>query len=153
MDNHLRKTQTHSPEETLQLGANFASLVAPGSVLCFYGDLGAGKTTFIKGFIQRVTGGKNTKVTSPTFNYMNVYEGACSVFHFDLYRIQSEEEFCAMGFEDFFYAGGICCIEWSEHIANILPSNRVSITINHLAEEVREIVIDHTKPMYEQIIV
>ena len=76
----------------------------------------AGKTTFIKGLIHAAAQIASSEVQSPTFNYLNIYEGRKTIYHFDLYRLRDRDEFLSMGFDEFFDAGGICCIEWSERI-------------------------------------
>ncbi|OJU79910.1 MAG: tRNA (adenosine(37)-N6)-threonylcarbamoyltransferase complex ATPase subunit type 1 TsaE [Chlamydia sp. 32-24] len=131
---------SHSPLETIAFGKKLGESLKPNSIVCFYGDLGAGKTTLIKGIVQGVTG-KNYYVNSPTFVYLNIYDGIKSVFHFDLYRIQNEDEFVGMGFEEYFFSSGVCCIEWSERIVNIIPSNAVKIEMQHLDESSRQIVV------------
>jgi tRNA threonylcarbamoyladenosine biosynthesis protein TsaE len=92
-------------------------------LLCLQGDLGAGKTTFVKGLAEGL-GFKPEEIQSPTFAYLNIHEHsskAFSIFHFDLYRLTSSQDFCAMGFEEYFYEPGLCCIEWPERITGIVP--------------------------------
>lgn len=132
---------THSTEETLALGKTFAKQLRPNSIVCFFGDLGAGKTTLIKGIVSELTGCDPEDVLSPTFVYLNIYEGQTSVYHFDLYRLKEAKEFVALGFEEYLCAGGVCCIEWSERIATLLPEGCFRIEMHHVAEEVRTIDI------------
>lgn len=129
---------TRSAEETISFGAAFGASLKPNTVLCLFGELGAGKTTFIKGVVQGATGIAPEQVVSPTFVYLNIYG---NVYHFDLYRLHDCDEFLSLGFEDYFFAGGICCIEWSERIAPILPEGAIYVTLSHLTEEAREITI------------
>lgn len=133
--------ETHSPEETMALGAKIARELSDKAVLCFFGDLGAGKTTLIKGLIAEVAGVSTDEVQSPTFNYLTLYEGPHPVYHFDLYRLQGVQEFLVKGFEEYLDTQGICCIEWSERIAEILPPEAIHITISHLGQEQRRITI------------
>jgi tRNA threonylcarbamoyladenosine biosynthesis protein TsaE len=132
---------THSAEETIALGMEIGSQLAPGSILCFFGDLGAGKTTFIKGLVAGATDVAPEDVNSPTFVYLNIYEGAKTVYHFDLYRLRSADEFFAMGFDEYFYMDGICCIEWSERISEALPENVVCVNIEQHGMDSRKITI------------
>lgn len=132
---------TSETAETRQLGKTLGQKLAPNTVVCFLGDLGAGKTTFIQGLVAGATGCPPEDVSSPTFVYLNIYEGAKTVYHFDLYRLKDPEEFVKMGFDEFFQAGGICCVEWSERIANLLPPDAVQVRISHVSEHEREIEI------------
>src|ERR1700741_5468556 len=93
---------TFSEEETFQIGTEFGKTLKINSIVALFGDLGAGKTTFIRGIVSSL-GMDGREVCSPTFNYLNIYEGPLSVYHFDLYRLTCEEEFLAAGFEDFFH--------------------------------------------------
>jgi tRNA threonylcarbamoyladenosine biosynthesis protein TsaE len=132
---------SHSPVETQALGTQFALRLIPNSVVCFFGDLGAGKTTFIKGVAAGVSGSPENEVNSPTFTYLNIYSGATTLYHFDLYRLRDADEFLSMGFDEMLFAGGVCCIEWSEKIAGLLPAEFISVRMTHLTEESRQIDI------------
>lgn len=130
-----------SAEETTQLGIEFGKKLKRNSVVCFLGDLGAGKTTFIKGLAAGV-GYQNLKdVNSPTFVYLNLYKGKKTIYHFDLYRLRDLDEFLSMGFDEYFSAGGICCIEWAEKILPILPSEFIFVKIIHEKANTRKITI------------
>jgi tRNA threonylcarbamoyladenosine biosynthesis protein TsaE len=134
---------THSSAETFELGVLLGKSLAPNDVVCFFGDLGAGKTTMIKGVVTGAGAGDESggQVTSPTYTYLHIYKGPKTVYHFDLYRLPGEEEFLAMGFDEFFDAGGICCIEWSEKIPSMLNDRAVRVEIEHLDGESRNIRI------------
>jgi tRNA threonylcarbamoyladenosine biosynthesis protein TsaE len=133
--------QTNSAEETEQLGYQFGNDLRGHSIICFFGDLASGKTTFIQGLARAFTTSHPSHVSSPTFTYLNIYEGSRTVYHFDLYRLNSNEDFFNLGFEDYLYADGICCIEWSERIISLLPPERIDIHLNHLPSGGRSIVI------------
>lgn len=127
-----------SEAETIALGCALGERLPPNSVLCLFGDLGAGKTTFIKGIAAGASGTLPEHVNSPTFVYLNIYEGyPQTVYHFDLYRLRDSDEFLGMGFDEFFFAGGLCCVEWSERIAALLPENCLKITLVHQGEKER----------------
>lgn len=131
---------SHSENETFQLGYDMGQKLKVGDVLCFFGDLGAGKTTFIKGVVSACTGEAEETVVSPTYTYLSIYSGAIPVYHFDLYRLNGEEDFLGMGFDEYFYRDGICCVEWSERIASLLNFPQViRVEISHLGEGLREI--------------
>lgn len=121
------KISSHSAEETWSIGENLGKTLQKGSVLCFYGDLGAGKTTFIQGLIYGLTG--ISHVPSPTFTYVNVYKE--TVYHYDLYRLANEAEFLARGLDEPFGTEAICLIEWPERIPSLLPKHKEEIRISH----------------------
>lgn len=132
---------SQSASETELLGYQFGKHLQENSILCFFGDLAAGKTTFIRGLSEGLNVNGKIQVNSPTFVYLNIYEGIKTVYHFDLYRLYDEDEFLSMGFDEYFYSGGICCIEWSERISSLLPAGIIKIEINHIAEHIRQITI------------
>jgi tRNA threonylcarbamoyladenosine biosynthesis protein TsaE len=123
----------------MECGRELARCLLPQMIVSLCGDLGAGKTTLIKGIIHELTHTLTEEVSSPTYAYLNIYEGKCPVYHFDLYRLEDEDAFLHLGFEEFFFAGGVCCIEWSERIAKILPTHCVKVTIEHVDEKRRKI--------------
>lgn len=136
---------SHSSEETFQLGIELGASLLPNAVIALFGDLGTGKTTFIRGLASGIGGFNVKEVCSPTFTFMNIYQGHKIVFHFDLYRLPCEEEFFAAGFDEYFKADGICCIEWAEKIESILPSNTIHVRLSHLTERSRQIDVRYTK--------
>jgi tRNA threonylcarbamoyladenosine biosynthesis protein TsaE len=112
-----------------------------GTIVAFFGDLGAGKTTFIRGLVDGIGSIDPRNVCSPTFTFLNIYNGDKMVFHFDLYRLPREEEFFAAGFEEYFNAGGICCIEWAEKIASSLPLRAIRVILSYSEEDIRRIEV------------
>lgn len=132
---------SQSAEETYHFGYHLGKQLTPNTVLCFFGDLAAGKTTFIKGVAAGAAQIDPDFVQSPTFTYLNIYEGQTSVYHFDLYRLKDIDEFLSMGFDEYFDAQGICCIEWSERISAYLPANSIHISLFHDGEGRRRIII------------
>jgi len=141
----IAKNLSRSAAETLALGSAFGKQLPPNSVVFFHGDLGAGKTTFIKGVVAGAAGVAESEVTSPTFAYLNIYRGAKTVYHFDLYRLRDADEFLAMGFDEVFDAGGICCIEWAEKIASLDIPQAIHVTLTHVEDGVRRIEIVNFK--------
>lgn len=133
---------THSAEETRQLGREIGRQLPINSVICFYGDLGAGKTTFIKGLAGGVLGSSGEEINSPTFTYLNIYPGNKTLYHFDLYRLRDGDEFLQMGFDEYFDAGGICCIEWAEKIHMLEISKVITVEIAYLGAEMRSVEIN-----------
>ena len=120
--------RTSSPQQTEALGAALARRLGPGSVVAFTGDLGAGKTAFVRGMAAGL--GVHTRVTSPTFTIVNEYEdGRLPLFHFDMYRLGSADELYDIGWEDYLARGGVCAVEWSENIADALEENTVRVDL------------------------
>lgn len=119
-----------SPQHTQEIASILAQQTKKGAVLAFFGNLGAGKTTFIRSFVEYFDI-PSTAVCSPTFQYLNIYSGTLPIYHFDLYRLQSAADFIELGFDEFFSSDGIVCIEWAERIEKILPKNSVIIRLEH----------------------
>lgn len=132
---------THSSEETHQLGKLFGQTLSANAVVAMYGDLGAGKTTFIRGLVEGAGGTDPREVCSPTFTLLNIYAGKRAVYHFDLYRLPRKEEFYAAGFHEHLSQGGICCIEWADKISSELPPTAYAVTLSYLGAEMRQIDI------------
>ena len=105
----------------------FIQNMGDAHVFAFYGKMGAGKTTFVKAICEEL--GVKDVITSPTFAIINEYEGDETIYHFDFYRIKKLEEVYDMGYEDYFYSGALCFIEWPELIEEILPDDDVRVSI------------------------
>ena len=108
----------------------FIENMGDGKVFAFYGKMGAGKTTFIKAICEEL--GVDDVITSPTFAIVNEYQSATtgdSIYHFDFYRIKKLEEVYDMGYEDYFYSGSLCFLEWPELIDDLLPEDATKVTI------------------------
>ena len=105
----------------------FIQHMGEARVFAFYGKMGAGKTTFVKAICEEL--GVEDVITSPTFAIINEYEGEETIYHFDFYRIKKLEEVYDMGYEDYFYSGALCFIEWPELIEEILPDDAVRVSI------------------------
>ncbi len=124
-----------SSEDTMEFARQYAKTLKSGDVLLLDGDMGAGKTVFAKGIARGL--GIQEQVTSPTYAYMNDYDGV--LFHYDCYRIESVEQAERLGLADYFEMGGICLIEWSQNIAPLLPSYAKRVRIKKISENEREI--------------
>lgn len=120
----------------------FINNMGERTVFAFYGSMGAGKTTFVKAVCEEL--GVKDVVNSPTFAIINEYEveGKAPIFHFDFYRINKPEEAFDFGYEDYFYSGSICFIEWPEKIEALLPENCVKVTIEEQADGSRKIEVE-----------
>jgi tRNA threonylcarbamoyladenosine biosynthesis protein TsaE len=109
-------------------------------VFAFYGSMGAGKTTFIKAICEEL--GVEDVITSPTFAIVNEYSlSTNTIYHFDFYRIKKLEEVYDMGFEDYFYSGALCFIEWPELIEEVLPDDAVKVTITEQPDGTRTVIL------------
>jgi len=124
---------------TLALGKKLGDHLKSGTVVSLRGNLGAGKTVLAKGIALSLD--ITEPIVSPTFTLVQEYEGKMKMFHIDLYRISGDEEFEMMGGEEFLYTSGICLIEWSEKIQDMLPKNTVYVNITINKDQSREIEI------------
>lgn len=126
--------ETNNAQETFELGKKLGEAARPGDVICLDGDLGTGKTVFTQGFASGL--GITEPVNSPTFTIVQVYEeGRIPLYHFDVYRIGDIEEMDEIGYEDYFYGQGVCLIEWSSLIAELIPEEASRITIEKNLEK------------------
>ncbi len=117
----------------------FINNIGSHKVFAFYGKMGAGKTTFIKAICEEL--GVNDVITSPTFAIINEYSGKDeTIYHFDFYRIKKLEEVYDMGYEDYFYSGALCFIEWPELIEEVLPEDAVKVQITEKEDGTRAIL-------------
>ena len=129
----MMQITTHSADETQALGQKLASRLAPGDVIAYFGDLGAGKTAFSRGLAQGL--GITDPVTSPTYTIVNEYlSGRIPLFHFDMYRLSSSDELFDIGWEDYLSRGGVCAVEWSENVEDALQ-DAIRVTIEKDADE------------------
>lgn len=124
---------TQSPYGTVKLAEKVAQRVREGTVICLEGTLGAGKTLFVQSMARTL--GVQGEVTSLTFNLMNIYEGFCPIVHFDLYRLNTEEELEDIGFYEYTdFPDGIVFIEWGEKFPEALPDDYVKIVIERIKD-------------------
>ena len=120
--------ESFCPEETYALGKSLGEAAKPGDVICLNGDLGVGKTVFTQGFADGLS--ITEPVNSPTFTIVQEYhDGRLPLYHFDVYRIGDISEMDEVGYEDYFFGDGVCLIEWSNLIEEILPDHMISVTI------------------------
>ena len=129
---------TASPEQTWRTGELLGARLGPGDVLCLYGDLGAGKTSLSYGIAQGLEV-KEHYIPSPTFTFVNEYQGRVPFYHIDLYRLKDPEELVNIGFEDYIGSDGVSVIEWAERAEEELPAERLSVYLNYVDENSREI--------------
>ena len=127
-------------EDMVKLGNRFGKLAKPGMVISLRGSLGAGKTVFARGVARSL--GIEEAIVSPTFTLVQEYDGKLPMYHMDLYRITSQEDFEMIGGEDMLYSNGICLIEWSEVINEMLPKDTLFIHITVNPDQSRTVTID-----------
>ena len=132
-----------SLEHIHEAAREFIAAMGDNTVFALYGKMGAGKTTFIKALCQEL--GVEDVVTSPTFAVINEYRSdiAGELIHFDFYRIKKLEEVYDMGYEDYFYSGALCFIEWPELVEELLPGNTIKVTIEELEDGSRKLTMEN----------
>ena len=130
---------SNSVAETEAIAAALAATLRGGECAALYGDLGAGKTQFVRGLVRGL-GGNPRAVSSPTFVLLNVYEaGRLTVYHLDAYRVSGADDFEAIGFSELLAQGGVVVVEWAERIESLLPPDRIEVRIEPVGETVRRI--------------
>lgn len=143
------KYTSRSESDTMELAENIESEKFPGMVICLDGELGSGKTVFVKGFAKSL--GINENITSPTFNIVKEYEnGEMLLNHMDVYRLEDSD--ATIGFNDYFQSEGVTIIEWSELIKDKLPDERLDIKFKVIDENTRVIVLKPHGQKYEDVV-
>ncbi len=128
--------------ETETIAAAFAATLSPGACVALHGDMGAGKTQFVRGVVQGLGGDPRT-VSSPTYVLLNVYDtGRLTVFHLDAYRVQGPDDFDAIGFSELLEQEGVVIVEWPSRVMDLLPDNLRHVHIKPTGDETREITTD-----------
>lgn len=148
----MPSTTTKSPVETARIGMLLGSLLRVGDIVCLQGELGAGKTCLAQGVARGM--GIEGPVTSPTFTLVNEYHGKLTLYHMDLYRLNSSSEMDDLGYEEYFYGDGVTLVEWAERVQELLPVERLEIHINRgtEGEEFREIRLIPRGNRYRQLV-
>lgn len=134
--------------EMIEFGSQLAKHLFPGAIITLEGDLGAGKTTFTKGIGQSL--GIKKVINSPTFTIVKVYHGDYTLYHFDAYRLEGQND--ELGFEEMFEGDGVCVIEWAQFIEDILPTDRLDIQIIKNEDETRTFVFHAHGQRYEDLV-
>ena len=137
-----KKFLTKSAQETIQKACDFAKDLQAGDILLLEGDLGAGKTTFVKGLAKGLKA-KMNEVVSPTFVLMNIYKGRIPVYHFDLYRLEKPQELASLNINEYLHGDGVAVIEWPKRLGDQIPNNAYWIELKHKDENTREICISY----------
>ncbi len=137
---HNHSHISHSEAETISLAQQFAKGLKAGDIVLLQGDLGAGKTTFVKGVALGLKVGSKS-VVSPTFVLMNHYDGKLPIYHFDLYRLENPKELNTVQFDEYFYGAGVSLIEWPERLGANAPQHYYLVELSHQDEHTRKICI------------
>ena len=130
---------THSERKTEDAGAAFAAGIPDGTVVAMYGELGAGKTAFVRGMARGM--GLDCRVNSPTFTIVNEYLGERTLLHFDMYRLGGADELWDIGWDDYLERGAVCAVEWSENVAGVFTGDELTVRIEKLSDTDRRITI------------
>lgn len=141
------KITTNSELETIEIAQNFESEKFPNMIICLNGELGSGKTMFVKGIANAL--GITDTITSPTFNIIKEYEGEVPLYHLDVYRLDGRTD--GVGIEEYYTKGGVVVIEWADSILSILPEERLDIKIKVVGENKRILVITPHGQRYEEL--
>ena len=131
---------TKNELETELAGENLAKTLEPGAVVALYGDLGAGKTAFVRGMARGLS--LDCRVVSPTFTIVNEYMGDNQLFHFDMYRLSSGDELFDIGWDDYLNRGGICAVEWSENVEDAFDGTETVVRIEKTSDTGRRITVE-----------
>lgn len=145
------KIELNSLDSTKEFGEKLGKLLKKGDIVALNGDLGAGKTTLTKSLGLGL--GVEEYITSPTFSLINEYRGRLPVYHFDVYRLENVEELDDLGFDEYFFGGGVCIIEWAEKIEKMLPKGTIILDIRSGADEDKRTVdISGTGDRYKEVL-
>jgi len=143
------KFTSRSEQDTMELAENIESEKFPGMIICLDGELGSGKTVFVKGFAKSL--GIEENITSPTFNIVKEYEtGELPLYHMDVYRLEDTNE--DIGFQDYFSSDAISIVEWSDLIADSLPEERLDIKFKLIDENTRVLKLEPHGQKYEDLV-
>lgn len=139
-------------EDTYRIGESLGKLLFPGSIICLTGDLGAGKTAFTQGIGKGL--GVKEHVISPTYTIINEYTtGRIPLYHFDVYRLGSSDEMYELGCDEYLYGDGATVLEWADSVDDVIPSERLWITIRKLeSPDEREIIMEASGSAYDKLL-
>ena len=144
--------QTSSTSETIRIGKRLGRFLQPGDVVALVGELGTGKTQFIKGLAEGVGVGRNTYVSSPSFTLINEYQGRIPFYHIDLFRLESKKEAEGLGLEEYVCGKGITAVEWADKISSLLPEELLWVKIHYTGEHTRTIEVTPKGKRYQELI-
>jgi len=140
------KVQTHSDKDTIRLGRKIGALLSRGDVIALTGPLGSGKTWFTKGIALGLGVDPGMIVTSPSFSLVNEYNAGCTLYHMDLYRLDRPSDILATGLEEYIYNDGVAVVEWADRLPEILPEWSITVRLEILNNQERDITIEGAHP-------
>lgn len=143
--------ETESAQQTMALAGRIARTLEQGDVVALAGELGAGKTVFVKGMAYGLEVEKNIVVTSPTFVILHEYPGRLPLYHFDFYRLQDRKQAEGIGYEEYFEGDGVCAVEWADRFPEIFPPSTLRVNIEALGETGRLFRISADKGMADRL--
>ena len=143
---------TSNEQKTIELGMKLGRLLLPGDFVALVGELGTGKTRFVKGVAAGLEVEPDLPVTSPTYSILHIHQGRLPLFHFDLYRLHGGEDVEELGFVEYFYGEGVSLVEWADRLQNEMPRESLTITIYHLGEDKRRIEFAPSGKRYEELV-
>ena len=146
------KIIAESVEQTILIGEKLGALVNSGDIVCLTGDLGTGKTHFVKGFAKGLN--IHEYITSPTFTIVNEYQGRLKLYHFDVYRVDDPDEIHAIGFDEYIFSSAVSIIEWANFIEELIPAESIRVNIVKVpikGDDYREIEISYKGERYNYV--
>lgn len=144
--------KTSSADETIKFGEKLGRLLAAGHVIALVGELGAGKTTMVKGIVHGLDVTDRRAVKSPTFSLIHKYEGRIPIFHFDAYRLEGVQDMLDIGSDEIIFGNGVSIIEWADRVSECLPGKYLKITLIAVSENERKIELCSYGRCYDEII-
>jgi len=148
----LHSVITRSEDETVALGGRLGSLLQAGDFIALTGELGSGKTSFVRGVAAGLAVDPATRITSPTYSLLHIYTGRLPLYHFDLYRLAGDAEVAELGFAELFYGDGVCLVEWADRLQEEKPAECLTITFLHVEDDRRRIVFTAVGDRYEELL-
>ena len=143
---------TRNEEETVALGRTLGNRLKAGDFIALKGELGSGKTRFVRGVAEALHADPAEPVTSPTYSLLHIHNGRIPLYHFDLYRIRGDDEVGELGFAEYFYGKGVCLVEWADRLQGEMPEEYLTVTFSHLGEDEREISFAASGERYEELL-
>jgi tRNA threonylcarbamoyladenosine biosynthesis protein TsaE len=148
-----KKITVHSTDETVRLGKQLGVSLNAGDLVALVGELGSGKTWFTKGVALGIGVHPKTVVSSPSFALVHEYRGKCPLYHMDVFRIDSPDDFFLSGLEEYLNFEGVVIMEWADRLAPLLPHNRIWVEFSILDEHSREILFSGSHPRAAEVLV